>query len=122
MIKNERGFTLVELIAVLILMSILAVVAAKKFVTFDNSAQQQVITLAIEELNVREKMCWANTILSYDKQDIDSKVWEAMSRMLDIGSEAKVDPVAGVITVGNASSDVVRIAAIRDRPGYWERR
>jgi prepilin-type N-terminal cleavage/methylation domain-containing protein len=122
MLKDERGFTLIELIAVLVLMSILGTIAAKKFINFDNSASQQVVSLAIEELNVREKLCWANATLMFDKQDIDGDVWEAMSGMLDIGNNARVDVASGVITVGDASAEVVRTAATRERPGFWKRK
>ena len=63
MLKNsqrEKGFTLVEIIAVLVILSVLAAVAIPRYLSLDESARQRAIDAGIAELNGRETLTWSN--------------------------------------------------------------
>ncbi|MEA3279599.1 MAG: prepilin-type N-terminal cleavage/methylation domain-containing protein, partial [Thermodesulfobacteriota bacterium] len=52
MLKNEKGFTLIEIIAVLVIMGILAAVAIPKFFDLQTKAREKAVYTALSELKV----------------------------------------------------------------------
>jgi MSHA pilin protein MshA len=52
-LKNQKGFTLVEIIAVLILIGILAAVAVPRFINLSDQARQSAAQAAIAEVKSR---------------------------------------------------------------------
>lgn len=59
-IPCEKGFTLVEIIAVMVILSVLAAVAIPRYLSIDESARQRSIDAGIAELNGRETLTWSN--------------------------------------------------------------
>lgn len=69
---NQRGFTLVEIIAVLILLGILAAVAIPKYMDMTTEAKQKAIDAGIAELNSRESMVWGKVKLGASPPGTDA--------------------------------------------------
>lgn len=63
-IKDEKGFTLVEVIAVLVILGILAAVAIPKFFDMQETAREKAIAAAIGELNGQVALSFAQNALS----------------------------------------------------------
>jgi len=61
--KNEKGFTLIEIIAVLVIMGILAAVAIPKFFDLQDRARQKAIYTALSEMKVRVNQRFASALL-----------------------------------------------------------
>jgi len=59
-LRNQKGFTLIEIIAVLIILSFLAAVAVPRYIDLEVNSKQRAIDAAISELNGRESLVWAN--------------------------------------------------------------
>jgi len=120
MLTRNEGFTLIELIAVMVIMSILASAAAVKFIDFDRNASDNMIDLAIDELNTREKLTWANVKLE-NIINVKTEVWNRMQNRLEIGPEATVTLTQ--ITVGGASASVKREhKKPKAQPAMWSRK
>ena len=61
---NQKGFTLIELVSVMIIMSVIASVSVKKLDIVSDSAESKAMEAAILELNARESLIWTNMKLS----------------------------------------------------------
>jgi prepilin-type N-terminal cleavage/methylation domain-containing protein len=62
-VKGEEGFTLIEIIAVLVIMGILAAVAIPKFFDLQARARQKAIYTALSEMKVRVNQRFASQLL-----------------------------------------------------------
>ena len=64
MLKNEKGFTLIEIIAVLVIMGILAAVAIPKFFDLQTKAREKAVYTALSEMKVRVNQWFAQELLN----------------------------------------------------------
>jgi prepilin-type N-terminal cleavage/methylation domain-containing protein len=122
---NDRGFTLLEIIAVLVILSILAAIAVPKYVSLDESARQRAIDAGIAELNGRETLTWSNEKISVSGWVSDVKTFGFVDPFL--GNEYKWaagDPKSGggILTFKkSAAVSLTRNESTSVRPGSWSR-
>lgn len=60
---NNKGFTLIEIIAVLVIMGVLAAVAVPQFVSLKDSAELTALKSAVSELNGSTKVLWYKNLV-----------------------------------------------------------
>jgi prepilin-type N-terminal cleavage/methylation domain-containing protein len=122
-LHDQRGFTLVEIICVLVITSVISAVAFSKILQADEGAQQIGIQHGVVEMNVRETVTWAVAKVNTDVID-DDLIWSQLDKKL--GNEYSWD--SGPNPSGNSTLKfketavvVARFVSTNTQPGKWRR-
>ena len=122
---SQKGFTLLEIIAVLIILSVLAALAIPRYIDLDAGTRQRAIDAGISELNGRETLTWSNLKISVTGWQDDATTFGTINT--DLGVEyiwtAGPDASGGTIKLGPSGAPVAlrRTESTEINPGFWER-
>jgi prepilin-type N-terminal cleavage/methylation domain-containing protein len=120
---NQKGFTLIELVSVMIIMGVVASVSIQKFDIVSNTANERALITAIKELNVRESLVWSNMKISDDGYTGDEDLWDLMKTDLGTGYDWVSGPVrntGGTLEFKTASRSLTRQVSTHSAAGRWD--
>jgi prepilin-type N-terminal cleavage/methylation domain-containing protein len=110
---NQKGFTLIELISVMIIMGVVASVSVQKFDIVSDTAAQEALHLGIKELNIRESLTWSNIKISTDGYTNDADLWSVVAPELDLGGKYLWGPGPHITDGGTLHFETQSIALNR---------
>ena len=125
LIDCKKGFTLLEIIAAMVILSILVAVAIPRYVSLDESARQKGIDAGIAELNGRETLTWSNEKISGSGWISDEKIFDLIDPIL--GNEytwnaGDPDETGGTLSFKKSLPvPLTRTESTELVPGNWKR-
>ena len=119
--KDNRGFTLIELMAVLVIMGVFASVAIKKYNNFTDNAIIMQFDRVERELNLREMMVFIDLRISEDGYIDDA----TLHGMIDynLGVAQWVGPASrtgGRVRIQGITRLLVRVESTNRKPAEWK--
>ena len=120
-IDNQKGYTLIELISILVIMGVLVSIIIKKYDFLSDSASTTAIETGLRELRTRESITWFKIKLSDTGYTNDMDVFNAIDK--NLGQEYIWDPgpdiSGGGLHFKSQSVNLSRTQSTRTSPGSW---
>jgi prepilin-type N-terminal cleavage/methylation domain-containing protein len=119
--KNQTGFTLIEIMAVLVIISVLAGVGVKKFDLISEAASREALVSALSELNSRELLTWALIKFSDEGWITDDGLFSTLDKNLGQGYSwyAGPTPAGGTLHMTSAEMTLTRTPSTVSSAGKW---
>jgi len=123
LLQTDKGFTLVEIIAVLVILGILAVVAVPRYLDLSSNAKKKALAKGISDLTDREILTWSDQKISPSGYISDAKVFGAINHSL--GPDFRWnsgDPrlSGGTLFFRGEDFSLSRTASTRLQPPVWK--
>ncbi len=121
-ISDQKGFTLIELISVLVILGVIASVSVKKFDLLSDTAAQRALWEGVKELNARETLVWTNSKLSNSGWTSDVDVFAKIDTELGFDYVWTAGPNAsgGTLSFRSEFSILSRTASATSSSGKWK--
>ena len=123
-VSNQKGFTLIELISVMIIMGVVASVSIQKFDFVSDTASEKALYAGIKELNIRESLVWSNLKISNDGYSTDEDLYGVLDTNLGAGYKWTPGPpdrlTGGTLSFKSASIVLDRHESTASTAGRWQ--
>jgi prepilin-type N-terminal cleavage/methylation domain-containing protein len=122
--SNRNGFTLIEVIASMVIIGVMASVSAQKFDLLSDTANVKAINEGIRELNIRESLTWTNIKLSDSGYNNDEALFEALETNLggEFGWTDGPTASGGTLKLRSITIVLSRTPSTIASVGRWESR
>ena len=119
---NQKGFTLIEIIAVLAIMSVLAAAGMQKIESLSDSASKQTLNHAVRELTSKEALTWALVKVSEEGWVSDEALFAKINTNLGEGYSWSSGPVltGGTLRMRSSAVTMARTPSTANSVGNWE--
>jgi prepilin-type N-terminal cleavage/methylation domain-containing protein len=121
-LRSQSGFTLLEMMSVLVILGVMFSVIIHKFRILSETGYQKAIESGIQELNIRETLTWYDFKISNDGWINDTDLFKSLDTKLGAGYHW--NPVAGEVG-GSLHFGPKTIALVRNHStdksaGSWQ--
>lgn len=118
--RNQSGFTLIELMAVMVIAAVVLSVAFKKVNYVYAEAEKIALDSGITEINSREALTWVQLKFSSDGWIDDNTVYSAIDKNLGVKySWDSVSNAGGKLLFNNSSVSLTRIKSTATSAARW---
>jgi MSHA pilin protein MshA len=119
MLRNEKGFTLIEIIAVLVILGILAAVAVPKYIDMLEQSRVSAAQGAIAEIKARASGFYSNKLLVNGAVPTSAAVLASVQGAMGLGNDFGGSAAASgsdiTITIGTVKGTALTSAVV----GTW---
>ena len=121
-ISDQKGFTLIELISVMIILGVMASVTVKRLDLVSGSATDRVLQEGVKELNMREYLIWTDIKLSSTNWTNDADVFSKMDTNLGPEYVWTAGPAAsgGTLLFRNQAIALTRTLSTTSSSASWK--
>ena len=122
--KNQKGFTLLEMMAVLVIMGVMVSVAIKRLDLLSDTANLSAIKAGIRELNTRETMIWTRMKLTEAGWSNDNDVFTQVDKDLGAGYTWNPNPpdiTGGTLFYKSKPAVLSRTESTMNSVGSWQK-
>ena len=120
-LPNQSGLTLIEIIAVLVILSVLGSFVVQKSVDLEETAQNKALSIGVSELNSRESLIWAKTKMQEGGWLDDESLF--LNINTDLGPDYSWNPAVkkggGTLHFRAGNAVLQRISSTNTAPGKW---
>jgi len=118
---SQKGFTLLELMSVLVIMGVIFSIAIKKYDLLTDSASITALEAGIRELNTQETLVWLDMKLSDTGWTADVDVYNTVEHNIGEGYSWNPGPTLTGGTLYHRSQSVVlvRNQSTKNTVGSW---
>ena len=113
-LDNEEGFTLIELMVVVLIIAVLVAIAIPSFLGFRNRAQDRAAQANLRNTLLAEKAVWTDT----GAFTVDEAALKEFEPTIIIGATAEDDGVAATLSVAG-SDDAVCLVTQSESGNYF---
>ena len=121
-LQDQKGFTLLEVLAVMVIVAVLVSTAIHRYERLSDAAEKQSLAIAIRELNIREALTWAKLKISIADWPGDDEVYKSVEK--DLGEDYFWDPAparkGGRLRFKSNSASLSRIPSPIGSPAVWK--
>lgn len=119
--KNVDGFTLIEIVGVMLIIGVLSSMAAAKVFDTDTLAKEAALEAAVSDLNSRERLTWSRIKMSNDNWLDDAQVFGTLDT--ELGAEYHWESIAhtgGSLNFKGFGAALTRSPSTSGQPGVWK--
>lgn len=123
--QDDKGFTLIEIIAVLVVLGFLAALAVPRYVDLESNAKQKAVDTVVSEINARESLTWANHKISTSGFVSDEKIFGEINFNFEPSytwNPGNPTASGGILNFKRESFTLSRSASSYLEPASWNRR
>ena len=119
---NQSGFTLIEILVVLVILGILVAIAQSKLIDIEGTAANRALEAGVMELNAREKLTWADYKFSQNGWTNDNVIFTAIDKNLGAGYTwiAGPDSSGGTLQFKSKTVILTRTPSTEASAGLWK--
>ena len=114
---NQKGFTLVEILAVLVILGVIVGMAVPKFISIDISAERQGINMAIVDLNGQEMKVWTEG--KFNDGWTDAEIFSKVDHQIKGYTWISLNPSGGELKFGKTTEQLTRVLSTSQGSARW---
>jgi len=120
-LRGAKGFSLLEIMAVLVIMGTMFSITINKFDILSDTASLTALKVGVRELNTRETLVWTKIKMSDNGWSSDASVFSAVDTKIgnEYGWNPAPKPGGGKLHYKAQSIDLNRDASTNKTTGVW---